>query len=162
MQILLTTKDTREGFLPQKKGRATRLAALKDEPRTMIFYESPHRVVRALTEMAATFGDDRRCSVCREISKLHLIITRIVFFNCLQLSLPMNRIHSLLALCLFGLKLFAQSAMELKQQSLAQWNIGSAQSSGITHLGDNRYAMQRFPLPEWEPTGRYKRPRDDE
>ena len=37
----------------------------------MIFYESPHRVVRALTEMAATFGDDRRCSVCREISKLH-------------------------------------------------------------------------------------------
>ena len=60
-----------EGFLPQKKGRATRLAALKDEPRTMIFYESPHRVVRALTEMAATFGDDRRCSVCREISKLH-------------------------------------------------------------------------------------------
>lgn len=53
----------------------------------------------------------------------------------------MNRIHSLLALCLFGLKLFAQSAMELKQQSLAQWNIGSAQYSGITHLGDNRYAV---------------------
>ena len=60
-----------EGFLPQKKGRATRLAALKDEERTMIFYESPHRVARALHEMAEVFGADRPCSACREISKIH-------------------------------------------------------------------------------------------
>lgn len=60
-----------EGFLPQKKGRATRLAALKDEERTMIFYESPHRVTRALHEMAEVFGADRPCSACREISKIH-------------------------------------------------------------------------------------------
>lgn len=60
-----------EGFLPQKKGRATRLAALKNEERTMIFYESPHRVLRALKEMTEVFEGTRRCSVCREISKIH-------------------------------------------------------------------------------------------
>ncbi len=60
-----------EGFLPQKKGRQTRLEALRDETRTMIFYESPHRVVRALMQFAEVFGPDRPVSVCREISKIH-------------------------------------------------------------------------------------------
>jgi 16S rRNA (cytidine1402-2'-O)-methyltransferase len=60
-----------EGFLPQKKGRATRLAQLQDEPRTMIFYESPYRLVKTLTQFAEHFGPDRPVSVCREISKVH-------------------------------------------------------------------------------------------
>lgn len=60
-----------EGFLPQKKGRATRLAALAEEPRTMIIYESPYRVAKTLRQLAETFGSDRRCAACREISKLH-------------------------------------------------------------------------------------------
>ena len=60
-----------EGFLPQKKGRATRLEALKDEPRTMIFYESPYRVLKTLQQLAEHFGCDRRASTCREISKVH-------------------------------------------------------------------------------------------
>ena len=60
-----------EGFLPQKKGRQTRIDALKTEPRTMIFYESPHRVVKALQQFAEVFGPDRQCSACREISKMH-------------------------------------------------------------------------------------------
>lgn len=60
-----------EGFLPQKKGRQTRLEALRAEERTMIFYESPHRVVKALQQFAEVFGEDRQCSACREISKLH-------------------------------------------------------------------------------------------
>lgn len=60
-----------EGFLPQKKGRQTRLTALRDEPRTVVFYESPHRIVRLLTQLQETFGGDRRVAVCREISKLH-------------------------------------------------------------------------------------------
>ena len=60
-----------EGFLPQKKGRATRLEALKDEPRTMIFYESPYRVLKTLQQLAESFGGDRRASACREISKVH-------------------------------------------------------------------------------------------
>ncbi len=62
---------TFEGFLPQKKGRNTRLESLKEETRTMIFYESPYRVVKTLGQFVETFGLERRCSACREISKLH-------------------------------------------------------------------------------------------
>lgn len=58
-----------EGFLPQKKGRKKRLAALASEPRTMIFYESPFRVLKALGEFAEVFGAERRVSVSRELSK---------------------------------------------------------------------------------------------
>ncbi|MBO7119353.1 MAG: 16S rRNA (cytidine(1402)-2'-O)-methyltransferase [Bacteroidaceae bacterium] len=60
-----------EGFLPQKKGRQTRLQALAEETRTMIFYESPHRVVKTLTQFVEVFGAERPVSVCREISKIH-------------------------------------------------------------------------------------------
>lgn len=60
-----------EGFLPQKKGRATRLAELSEEPRTIIFYESPLRLVKTLTQLAEAFGTEREASVSREISKLH-------------------------------------------------------------------------------------------
>ena len=60
-----------EGFLPVKKGRQTRLKELAEEPRTMIFYESPYRLVKTLDQFAEYFGPDRRCSVAREISKLH-------------------------------------------------------------------------------------------
>ena len=60
-----------EGFLPVKKGRATRLAALAAEERTLVFYESPHRVVKTLAQLAETFGAGRQAAVCREISKVH-------------------------------------------------------------------------------------------
>lgn len=60
-----------EGFLPQKKGRATRLASLAQETRTMIFYESPMRLAKTLLRLAEAFGGDRQASVSREISKLH-------------------------------------------------------------------------------------------
>lgn len=60
-----------EGFLPQKKGRQTRLNALATEPRTMVFYESPRRVVKTLTQLAGVMGAQRQVSVCREISKVH-------------------------------------------------------------------------------------------
>lgn len=60
-----------EGFLPQKKGRATRLSILADEPRTMVFYESPYRVVKTLEQFVAAFGKERHVAVCREISKIH-------------------------------------------------------------------------------------------
>jgi 16S rRNA (cytidine1402-2'-O)-methyltransferase len=60
-----------EGFLPQKKGRMTRLKSLADESRTMIFYESPHRLLKALTQFAGYFGAERQATVSREISKLH-------------------------------------------------------------------------------------------
>lgn len=60
-----------EGFLPQKKGRNKRLQALSKEIRTMVFYESPYRIVKALEQMSKVFGADRRASVSREISKLY-------------------------------------------------------------------------------------------
>ena len=60
-----------EGFLPQKKGRQKHLAELKGEMRTMVFYESPYRVVKTLEQFAEVFGEDRQVSCCREISKIH-------------------------------------------------------------------------------------------
>jgi len=60
-----------EGFLPQKKGRHKKLDALKDEQRTMIFYESPYRLVRALDEMSKAFGPERNACVSRELSKVY-------------------------------------------------------------------------------------------
>lgn len=60
-----------EGFLPPKKGRATRLATLAEENRTIIFYESPHRLVKTLAQFVEVFGAERQVSVCREISKIH-------------------------------------------------------------------------------------------
>lgn len=60
-----------EGFLPQKKGRSTRLGELKEERRTMVFYESPMRLLKTLQQFADIFGADREASVSREISKLH-------------------------------------------------------------------------------------------
>lgn len=58
-----------EGFLPVKKGRQTLLQTLAEEPRTMVFYESPYRLVKTLEQFAQYFGEDRPCSVAREISK---------------------------------------------------------------------------------------------
>ena len=60
-----------EGFLPQKKGRQTRLQHLAHEERTMVFYESPYRVLKTLQQFSEVFGSDRQVSVCREISKVH-------------------------------------------------------------------------------------------
>lgn len=60
-----------EGFLPQKKGRQTRLKALTQETRTMVFYESPYRVLKTLNQLAEYLGNDRRASVSREISKMY-------------------------------------------------------------------------------------------
>jgi len=60
-----------EGFLPHKKGRQTLLKELSKETRTLVFYESPHRLVKTLSQLAEFFGTERRVSVSREISKLH-------------------------------------------------------------------------------------------
>lgn len=60
-----------EGFLPQKKGRVTRLQQLAEEPRTMILYESPMRLLKTLQQLVEYFGGEREASVSREISKVH-------------------------------------------------------------------------------------------
>jgi len=60
-----------EGFLPEKKGRQTRYLALAEETRTMIFYVSPHKLVKTLAEFVKYFGGERPVSISRELSKLH-------------------------------------------------------------------------------------------
>lgn len=65
-----------EGFLPQKKGRQTRLKSLAEESRTIVLYESPYRVLKTLTQLAEYLGEDRFAATCREISKLHEEVLR--------------------------------------------------------------------------------------
>lgn len=67
---LPTDRFTFEGFLPVKKGRQTRLKELAEEPRTMIIYESPHRLLKSLAEFITNFGEDRPASVSRELTKM--------------------------------------------------------------------------------------------
>jgi 16S rRNA (cytidine1402-2'-O)-methyltransferase len=60
-----------EGFLPHKKGRKTRIDNLMEEVRTMVFYESPHRLMKTLEQLSEAFGPDRQACVSRELTKLH-------------------------------------------------------------------------------------------
>ena len=60
-----------EGFLPLKKGRSSRLKVLSSENRTMIFYESPHRLIKTLKDFQSTFGSERKISVSRELTKIY-------------------------------------------------------------------------------------------
>ncbi|MFA8450759.1 MAG: 16S rRNA (cytidine(1402)-2'-O)-methyltransferase [Bacteroidales bacterium] len=60
-----------EGFLPQKKGRQTRINQLKEEDYTIILYESPHRIAKTLGQLAEALGEDRQACVCRELTKIH-------------------------------------------------------------------------------------------
>ena len=68
---LPTNRFAFEGFLPLKKGRQTMLKKLASEERTLIFYESPHRLIKTLEEFVTYFGPTRQCAVSRELSKLH-------------------------------------------------------------------------------------------
>ena len=68
---LPSDRFTFEGFLPHKKGRQTRLKELAEETRTMVFYESPHRLLKSLEQFAEYFGADRQASVSRELTKLY-------------------------------------------------------------------------------------------
>ena len=73
---LPTDRFVFEGFLPHKKGRQTRLQALAGEPRTVVLYESPHRLVKLLGQLAEHLGPERPAAVAREISKLHEEVRR--------------------------------------------------------------------------------------
>ena len=66
-----------EGFLPIKKGRKKRLEDLSEEKRTMIFYESPHKISKTLNDLKAHFGDDRKVSVSKELTKIHESTIRV-------------------------------------------------------------------------------------
>jgi len=81
---LPTEKFVFEGFLPAKKGRKTRIQMLSKEERTIIFYESPHRLVKTLTQFCEYFGKDRSVSISREISKIFEETKRGTMFEVLQ------------------------------------------------------------------------------
>ncbi len=81
---LPTEKFVFEGFLPQKKGRQKRLIQLAGEERTIVFYESPFRLVKALTQFAEFLGSDRHCCVCRELSKMFEEVKRGTVTELLQ------------------------------------------------------------------------------
>src|SRR5690606_36025152 len=72
---LPTDRFTFEGFVP-RKGRASYFAQLAREPRTMVFFESPHRLAATLADAATAFGENRRAAVCRELTKLHEEVVR--------------------------------------------------------------------------------------
>jgi len=69
--ILPNDRFSFEGFLPQKKGRQKRLKELAEEPKTMVFYESPYRLSKTLSQFAEFMGEDRKASVSRELTKIH-------------------------------------------------------------------------------------------
>lgn len=83
---LPTGRFTFEGFLPMnKKNRRAQLEELKNEPRTMIFYEAPHKLRNTLSDLAETFGPDRRISLCRELTKLHEEVIRTTLAEAAEL-----------------------------------------------------------------------------
>jgi len=86
LSALSTARFTFEGFLSAKSGeRKKRLAALKDEERTMIFYEAPHKLVRTLSDMKEVFGGERKIALCRELTKLNEEAIRLTLGEALKL-----------------------------------------------------------------------------
>lgn len=73
-----------EGFLPHKKGRQKRIEAIKEEPRTIVYYESPHRIIKTLKQLHELLGEDRNVCVCRELTKLHEEFYRGTFTEAIQ------------------------------------------------------------------------------
>ena len=79
-----------EGFLPHKKGKTKRVTELKDESRTIVFYESPHRLLKTLELLSEQFGGERPASVSREISKLHEETIRGTLHELIEMLEPTN------------------------------------------------------------------------
>lgn len=92
-----------EGFLPVKKGRQTRLKALAEERRTMIFYESPHRILKTIEEFITIFGAERQASISRELSKLYEENVRGTLTD-LKLHFENNPIKGEFVICVGGLE----------------------------------------------------------
>ncbi|MBL1411294.1 16S rRNA (cytidine(1402)-2'-O)-methyltransferase [Sphingobacterium faecale] len=92
-----------EGFLPVKKGRQTRMKQLSEEKRTMIFYESPHRLLKTIEEFITYFGEDRQASISRELSKLYEETLRGTLAE-LKVHFENNPIKGEFVFCVAGLE----------------------------------------------------------
>ncbi|MCB9202354.1 MAG: 16S rRNA (cytidine(1402)-2'-O)-methyltransferase [Flavobacteriales bacterium] len=91
------------GFLPQKKGRQTKLTELAQEKRTIILYESPHKIIKTLTRIVEFFGDERQLTVSREISKLYEETLRGTASELLN-KISDNPIKGEIVVCIDGIK----------------------------------------------------------
>ena len=110
-----------EGFLPHKKGRKTRLDSLTEESRTMIFYESPHRLLKTLEQLAEVFGPDRQASVARELTKLHEENVRGTLAQ-LQVYYQENPLKGEIVLVVAGKPEQKESREEKMEKKRASWN----------------------------------------
>ncbi|MBC7744093.1 MAG: 16S rRNA (cytidine(1402)-2'-O)-methyltransferase [Flavobacterium sp.] len=113
---LSADRFTFEGFLPVKKGRQTRLKSLITEPRTMIFYESPHRLLKTLEEFSEYFGHEREASVSRELTKLFEETIRGTLFS-IKLHFETHTLKGEFVICVEG-KVKEQKTSSSKKQSL--------------------------------------------
>lgn len=109
-----------EGFLPHKKGRKTRIDALVNETRTLIFYESPHRLLKTLEQLAAAFGADRQAAVARELSKLHEETARGTLVELLEYY-QVNPLKGEIVLVVAGCAEQRESRAEKQEKKQADW-----------------------------------------
>ncbi|MFN4952129.1 MAG: 16S rRNA (cytidine(1402)-2'-O)-methyltransferase, partial [Flavobacteriales bacterium] len=119
-----------EGFLPHKKGRKTRIDALVDESRTLIFYESPHRLLKTLEQLAEAFGADRQAAVAREISKLHEEIARGTLVELIEYY-QVNPLKGEIVLVVAGCAEQRETRAEKQEKKQAEWKKEKKSRKGI-------------------------------
>jgi 16S rRNA (cytidine1402-2'-O)-methyltransferase len=109
-----------EGFLPHKKGRKTRIDALIQETRTMIFYESPHRLLKTLEQLSEAFGADRQAAVARELSKLHEETARGALVELIDYY-QVNPLKGEIVLVVAGCAEQRETRAEKQEKKQAEW-----------------------------------------
>lgn len=142
---LPTGRFTFEGFLSTaKKSRAEHLDALKQETRTMVFYEAPHKLLNTLRDMAAVFGPERRVSLCRELTKLHEEVVRTTLGDAVE-SYTQTPPKGEFVLVLAGAQPQSEAACTLEE---AAARAAALMAQGLSRKDAARQAAQETGLPK--------------